>query len=161
VPSVGCATAAPKLGDAISRQDASAGDVRCRPGTPRAGHLVREAPGDAARGSALPRGTGARTVAWTIPKVKSCSFPRMHVADAPRVLGEWLAPDVSGGDAPHRPAGRSQTANNCSGRPPPAATRPLGTGRDWAARPRTREYPLVGTIWAARPRSSGDRASVS
>ena len=109
MPSIGCATAAPKLGDAISRQDASAGDVRCRPGTPRAGHLVREAPGDAARGSALPRGTGARTVAWTIPKVKSCSFPRMHVADAPRVLGEWLAPDVSGGHArTARQAGRKR-----------------------------------------------------
>jgi hypothetical protein len=85
------------------------------PSKPRAGHLVREMPGGAAAGGA-PRGTGARTIAGPLAKVKSTTedvFPAQQTWRMPRMCsasGYHLRPamDICG----HRWAGRVAYARN-------------------------------------------------
>src|SRR4051794_35186059 len=54
-------------------------------GTSRAGHLVREVPGDAAAGGA-PRGIGARTIASRLANIKSTDEDVFPAQKSPRVL---------------------------------------------------------------------------
>src|SRR4051812_21636699 len=85
--------------DSVARAKGSEMRVTLR-GKPRAGHLVREVPGDAAAGRA-PRGTGGTNHRLT-PHEHQVVRQR-HLASsevttsAPDVLGERIAPDITAG----------------------------------------------------------------
>jgi hypothetical protein len=114
------------------------------PAKPRAGHLVREMPGDAAAGGAPPRYrcTNDRVTPRGHQVDRRRCFPSsVDVASAPDVLGEWMAPESSAGH-PWSPMGRPGRvcAKNAprvlrpAAEPPPAYPKaPFGTRGDYRA----------------------------